>query len=139
MTTQWKYSNIYKAGVYRILDNGDIERAEEKDLPVGTAILPPDVDNAYDKTKVLAEFKSLRDIALARLTGIQLDATVQTDIDAIKIAKQSLIDMSTHPSVVSAVSGDETEDTLQLLYANVAAQLLQAAPTVYNKFHQLDF
>lgn len=93
---------------------------------------------AADKAAKLAEYITLRDTALARLSNIQIDSTVQSDIDAIKVAKQSLKDMTQHASVVAAVGGDATEEALQALYFAASAQLFQSAPNVYAEFRALD-
>lgn len=138
MPTDWKYADVYRRGVYRVMDDASIEMAEPAELPQGTTILEPDIDYASEKAAVLAEFRSLRDTALARLNGIQMDATVQSDIDAIKVAKQGLKDLPSNPAVVSAVTGDQTEDALQAIYYGIAAQLAVSSPYAYTAFSNLD-
>lgn len=99
---------------------------------------PTPEELAAEKAAVLDEFRKLRDTALARLNGIQMDSTVQSDIDAIKAAKQGLKDMPQHASVVAAVGGDATEDALQAVYAAISVQLYQSAPSAYTAFRGLD-
>lgn len=113
----------------------EITDAEAEQIRISSLPVP---DRIAEKAAVLAEFRKLRDTALARLNGIQMDSTVQADIDAIKVAKQGLKDMPQHATVVAAVGGDATEDALRALYAALSIQLYQSAPAAYTAFRGLD-
>jgi hypothetical protein len=102
---------------------------------------PPVVDEAAVMAAYLSQFKELRLKALSRLDGRQITAIYQgrtSDAGAVETAKQGLRDMTQHPTVTAATTGEEMRLALKNRYYEISAALFAAAPAEYVAFKALD-
>lgn len=99
-------------------------------------------DPALEKAQALTEARALRERILARLNGLHIDAIYNGDIPpviaAIMVSKQSLKDITVHPTVIAAVGGAATRAAVLSQYYAIAAALGANAPTAVSAFVVLD-
>lgn len=97
---------------------------------------------AASKLRALTEAKELRAEIRARLNDIHLEAIYNNDVPpviaAIMAAKQSLRDITIHPSVVAAVDYDTTKAAIMTQYYAIVATLSVSAPAAVSAFTMLD-
>lgn len=89
---------------------------------------------AAEKDAVIKQAKALRETILNRLTGIQVNTINQTEIDAIKAARQSLLDFPTNPAVIAATDGATTKTAVLAVWYATAAALTAAAQPAASAF-----
>lgn len=87
-----------------------------------STFVPPD-----GRPAVLAEYRSLREVYLNRLTGIAVrgDATLAA---AAKDMAQGLLDLTDHPSVIAATDGPALKAAVMTRYKELVAAAVAAAP-----------
>lgn len=112
-------------------------------LAGGGTFLPMDAaDYALEKAAVLEQARELREKVFARLNGIQLDYIIagnnQTGVSAIATAKDGLKSITTHATVVAAVTGAEATAAIKARYAALVSALYAADQYAGAAFNGLD-
>lgn len=124
----------------------DVVRNACADAHTPEVVLAYQLANATDytsqKAAVLAQARELRDKIFDRLNGIQLDYVIAgstpTGVAAIATAKVGLKDITTHATVVAAVTGAETTAALKARYAALVTPLYVADQYAVSAFNGLD-
>jgi len=92
---------------------------------------------ALEKAAVLNQVRALREIALNRLTGLQLNTNVAATISALQAARASLLNITTDAGVVAAADGVATRTAVSAAWKIIVANLTKAAPTAASAFSGL--
>lgn len=120
----------------------DLLLAQEYLAGGGTFLPMAAEDYAAEKAAVLTQACELRDKIFARLNGIQLDYTIAgnnpTGVAAIATAKVGLKGITTHATVVAAVTGAEATAALKARYAVLVAALYVADQYACTAFNGMD-
>lgn len=87
-----------------------------------------------EKTAVLNQVRAVREIALNRLTGLQLNTTVAATISAIQAARTALLNITADAGVIAAVDGAGTRAAISAVWLATSAALTKNAPSAAGAF-----
>lgn len=119
------------AGNESMLPNGCTQIT---DAAAALLLAPTPIQLASEKAAVLVQVRLLREIALNRLTGIQLNTTDAPTIAALQVARISLLNITTNVDVIAATDGATTKLAVTVAWRNIAAALIAAAPAEASVF-----
>lgn len=140
-------------------DTGELIRTDTPAEWMGvTSIAPPDFDpttagcffrngawgivvstaiaeaHAKEKLEVLAQTRVLRETALNRLTGIQLNTNDAPTVAAIQAARSALLNITSDVGVIAATDGSSTKAAIMAAWRSIASALATAAPSTASVF-----
>lgn len=139
----YKYTDNTQRVVY-VFDEDGICRSSclASSLELGCVIATQDApDCAAEIAEMLNEGRKLREAVLARLNGIQLDASLSGDavtVSAVAAAKQALKDITKDPGVVAATDSATVKTAFMARYYQIVSDLNAACPYAVTAFRGLD-
>lgn len=87
-----------------------------------------------DKAAVLEQARLMREVALNRLTGIQLNTTVSATITSIQAARTALLNITADAGVVASTDGQTTHAAIMSAWKVIDTNLATDAPSVASVF-----
>lgn len=129
-----KITNEQHAALLDAQSQGKRIQVNADGVPVAVEHVPTAGELTAQKTAVLMQARSLREIVLNRLAGIQLNTTDAPTITAIKAARTELLNITSDANVKAAADGETTKAAIMAAWKIIATALAKSAPEAASVF-----